>query len=92
MLNKLIISEAHINEKNEKLFWIESEFDYELRKTGFFQMEDNNIIPFNFSFERIYDDESRELLTILIDNLDKIKELFKYSRYNVENKLVIKEG
>lgn len=93
MMNKLIVSEAHVNEKGEKLFLVEAEFDYELRKTGFFEIEnDDEIKPFNFTFERVYDDETRQLLTLLMNRLDDIKKLFNYFQYDKENMLVIKQG
>ena len=91
MINKLIISEAHDDPKGKKLFFVEAEFDYELRKTGFFLITDNAIEQFNFNFDRIYNDETGELITLIMNNLSDIKKLFDYPQYDERNRLILKE-
>ena len=77
MINKLIITEFYINPEHRKLFWVDSEYDYQLSKRGFFELKDNEIEAYNFDFDRMYDDEIKELLTLIMNHLSDIKERFK---------------
>ncbi len=91
MMNKLLVGGAHINDKGEKLFWIETEFDHELRKIGIFKLNYNDELePSNFSFGRMYDREIDELLLQLVNNIKEIKTLFNYPQYSLENRFLIK--